>query len=336
MLPLHRRAAGAAARWPRPRARCRSRADRVRSDAARRRRAGRSAAIRRVVASRQAIAGLDRVAPSARTSMVFHAGVNGTASGLVTGGGRVLTVVGRGATFHARDRSRLRGGVAHHVRRHAVPARHRRGRPSLRMKYAIVTFGCRVNQADSLALEAELAARRRGSRLRRTRRPRDRQHVLGDGQRRSGRASDDPPHRRAKSGGADRRDRMLCHALRRRRRRAAERGRASCRTTTRHAARAASPRRSRFRRRRGRPSRIARSSPGWPAAPRGRCACRPAARSRAATASSRRRAAAAGAGRSTTSSRSRARSSTPVTRRSHHRRAPRLVRTRPAQALVTG
>src|SRR5688500_12885987 len=26
------------------------------------------------------------------------------------------------------------------------------------MKYSIVTFGCRVNQADSLALEAELAA----------------------------------------------------------------------------------------------------------------------------------------------------------------------------------
>ena len=27
------------------------------------------------------------------------------------------------------------------------------------MKYSIVTFGCRVNQADSLALEAELCAR---------------------------------------------------------------------------------------------------------------------------------------------------------------------------------
>ena len=26
------------------------------------------------------------------------------------------------------------------------------------MKYAVVTFGCRVNQADSLALEAELCA----------------------------------------------------------------------------------------------------------------------------------------------------------------------------------
>src|SRR5687767_3812052 len=27
------------------------------------------------------------------------------------------------------------------------------------MKYAVVTFGCRVNQADSLAVEAELCAR---------------------------------------------------------------------------------------------------------------------------------------------------------------------------------
>ena len=34
------------------------------------------------------------------------------------------------------------------------------------MKYSVVTFGCRVNQADSLAIEAELCAPRRRSRCR--------------------------------------------------------------------------------------------------------------------------------------------------------------------------
>ena len=55
-------------------------------------------------------------------------------------------------------------GVADHVRRHAVSARHRAesvqwaGLTAIRMKYSIVTFGCRVNQADSLAIEEQLRA----------------------------------------------------------------------------------------------------------------------------------------------------------------------------------
>ena len=77
------------------------------------------------------------------------------------------------------------------------------------MKYAVITFGCRVNQADSLGFEEELraagatavAAGRRG--------PRDREHLLGDGDGRSGRAPDDPPGGAGQPRREDRRDRLL-------------------------------------------------------------------------------------------------------------------------------
>ena len=58
------------------------------------------------------------------------------------------------------DRHGVCRGVAHSLRRDAVPARHRaEGVQCRSMKYSVVTFGCRVNQADSLAIEGALRAR---------------------------------------------------------------------------------------------------------------------------------------------------------------------------------
>src|SRR5262249_37878772 len=44
------------------------------------------------------------------------------------------------------------------IRRHAVSSRHRQEGARGRMKYSVITFGCRVNQADSLELEERLLA----------------------------------------------------------------------------------------------------------------------------------------------------------------------------------
>ena len=98
-----------------------------------------------------------------------------------------------------RSTSRIAAASRIQLRRHAVPARHRpegaRRSQSGPLKYAVVTFGCRVNQADSLAIEGELRARGAVSCAARRGGPGRRQHLLGDGDRRSGRAADDPPHR---------------------------------------------------------------------------------------------------------------------------------------------
>ena len=100
------------------------------------------------------------------------------------------------------------------------------------MKYSVVTFGCRVNQADSLGFEEELRARGAVAGVAGRRRPRDRQYLFGDGQRRSGRAADDPARRARQSRRADRRHRLLRHPRAGRSSRPAERARGSCRTTT--------------------------------------------------------------------------------------------------------
>ena len=72
----------------------------------------------------KAITGLDAAArvPGA---LVFHAGTARQDGRIVTSGGRVLTVVGRGADVPGCDRRRLRGRLAHPVRRHAASHRHR-------------------------------------------------------------------------------------------------------------------------------------------------------------------------------------------------------------------
>ena len=99
---------------------------------------------------------------------VYHAGTALRDGRLVTAGGRVLTVVGRGADF-ADAIARAYAGVAQiSLRRDAVPARHRaEGARDRHEVFASITFGCRVNQADSLGFEEELRAARR----RRSRRP---------------------------------------------------------------------------------------------------------------------------------------------------------------------
>ena len=56
---------------------------------------------------------------------VFHAATARRGDELVTAGGRVLTVVGRGATFERAIALAYEGVVADLVRRDAVPARHR-------------------------------------------------------------------------------------------------------------------------------------------------------------------------------------------------------------------
>ena len=71
-----------------------------------------------------------------------------------------------GARRIARRSTSRTGGGARPLRRDAVSARHRpkgAGRMTTQgaVRCAVVTFGCRVNQADSLAIEAELLARGR-------------------------------------------------------------------------------------------------------------------------------------------------------------------------------
>src|SRR5947207_9595965 len=71
-----------------------------------------------------------------------------------------------GRRLRGSHRARLCGRVSDILQRHAVPSRHRsqgaevRNRKSeLRsMKYSVITFGCRVNQADSLGFEEALRA----------------------------------------------------------------------------------------------------------------------------------------------------------------------------------
>ncbi len=110
----------------------------------------------------QVIDGLEQVATHHPGVQVRFAGVAERDGQLVTAGGRVLTVVGRAGTYAGRHRGRLRGRRRHRIRGAAAPVRHRCAcrpvRARTAMKYAVVTFGCRVNQADSLAVEAALTS----------------------------------------------------------------------------------------------------------------------------------------------------------------------------------
>src|SRR6266851_4320156 len=71
-----------------------------------------------------------------------------------------------GRRLRGSHRARLRGRVSDILQRHAVPSRHRPQGAEVRnqkseirsMKYSVITFGCRVNQADSLGFEEELRA----------------------------------------------------------------------------------------------------------------------------------------------------------------------------------
>ena len=193
------------------------------------------------------------------------------------------------------------------------------------MKYSIVTFGCRVNQADSLRLEEDLRARGGAERASRRRRRGRREHVLGDRDRGSGRAPDDPPHRaresrtRGSSSPAATRRGAQTRSPRSRRR---PRRRATTRSSTRSSldsmpSATAGDSRTTIATATARAAR--RSSPGSRDGPRSRCACRPAARSAAPTASSRRRAARRGACPSRTSSARSSASRRPASRKSRSR-----------------
>ena len=71
------------------------------------------------------IAGLDDAAAQPGVT-VFHSGTRERGGRIVTAGGRVLTVVGRGPTFDAAIARAYDGVGRIHVRRHALPPRHRR------------------------------------------------------------------------------------------------------------------------------------------------------------------------------------------------------------------
>ena len=99
---------------------------------------------------------------------VYHAGHRARDGQLVTAGGRVLTVVGRGADF-ADAIARAYAGVRR-ISFDGMQYRRDIGRKAVdrrwpiqqsAMKYAVVTFGCRVNQADSLGFEEGFARRGR-------------------------------------------------------------------------------------------------------------------------------------------------------------------------------
>ena len=128
--------------------------------------------------SGQPITGIDD-AEACPASSVFHAGTAHRATAqLVTAGGRVLTVVGRGADFDEAI-ARAYAGVAQisfdgmQYRGHRRSAIGREDKTAglatstFAVKYSVVTFGCRVNQADSLGFEEELL--RGGARRRRRR-----------------------------------------------------------------------------------------------------------------------------------------------------------------------
>ncbi len=112
--------------------------------------------------------------------LVFHAGTANRAGQVVTAGGRVLTVVGRGPDYASAMR-RAYEGVAQidfdgntpdsgHRPEGADPRPAEAGSAELGacprnhmdtlqpLKYTVVTAGCRLNQADSLALEREFLA----------------------------------------------------------------------------------------------------------------------------------------------------------------------------------
>ena len=116
----------------------------------------------------QRIDGLDRLATECPDVHVFHGGVAASGDALVTAGGRVLTVVARGATHAAAIDGAYAAvsrvgfdGMQHRtdIGRKALAQLARLGEAVTARTYAVFTFGCRVNQADSLAIEAELRAR---------------------------------------------------------------------------------------------------------------------------------------------------------------------------------
>ena len=103
------------------------------------------------------ITGIDAAA-AVPDALVFHAGTSRREGQLVTSGGRVLTVVGRGRHFGDAIDTAYRAASC--IRFEGMQYRRDIGRKALHsVKYSVITFGCRVNQADSLAIARDLQAR---------------------------------------------------------------------------------------------------------------------------------------------------------------------------------
>ncbi len=188
-----------------------------------------------------------------------------------------------------RARERLGGRTERLLREMNLPRTSRiyavAGLSSDMQSYAIVTFGCRVNQADSLRDRRGPARAGRDRGAGRGGRG-GRQHLLGHRNRRSGGATDHPPHRPRQPVGTHRRHRLLRDAAARTTCRPAERRppRAQQRQGTPDRAVAGDVRaddgRTLRRTATGRAAR--RSSPASPGGRRSRCGSRPDARSAAA------------------------------------------------------
>ncbi len=106
----------------------------------------------------QPITGIDAAA-AVPDALVFHAGTSKREGQLVTSGGRVLTVVGRGQNFGSAIDTAYRAAAC--IRFEGMQFRRDIGRKALSEceVLSIITFGCRVNQADSLAIARDLHAR---------------------------------------------------------------------------------------------------------------------------------------------------------------------------------
>ena len=104
----------------------------------------------------KAILGLD-AAGSVPGALVFHAGTADRDGAVVTVGAVVLTVAGRGQSFAATPSPRpTRPFVTCASTACKYPAPTSAARRFNRNGISIVTFGCRVNQADSLEIEGAL------------------------------------------------------------------------------------------------------------------------------------------------------------------------------------
>ena len=251
---------------------------------------------------------------------VYHAGTSLRGGQLVTAGGRVLTVAGRGTDF-VEAISRAYAGVdADLVRRHAVPARHRTkgtartgyqprrtrwtrrlGRRVWRVSGEVFRHHLRLSRQPGRFAECRGRLSRAWRDRRRSRRGRHRrrEHVFGHGKRRSGGAPNHPAHRANQSSRPDRCHRLLRDPSARRggrsawrdARRSERRQAALVSSSLRFACQEPSTLRQPIVLARERGVAAPSSSPASPAERRSRCGCRPDAPKSAPTASSRRRAA---------------------------------------------
>ena len=205
-----------------------SRAGAIPRRAARRRRARRGRLSRRRPETGKPIAGL-AAAAAVPGALVFHAGTAKRDGQIVTAGGRVLTVVGRGPSIRRGDRRRVRAASPIHF--DGMQFRRDIGRKALRRsrscQHEVLGRHVRLpGQPGGLARDRGRAAR---ARRRRRRRPNDADSLIVNtcsvtATRTRARARRSAASRATNPTRTDRRDRLLCDA-------AAGRALALCRTS---------------------------------------------------------------------------------------------------------